>query len=185
VGGTSAVPNWALDGELQYSTETQRTQRAVVTARYAPGEFRTISTTYRLTRGASEQMEIGWQWPLRLSSPGPAAAARAGDARASSGGSCTGNWYTVGRINYSMQEKRITDSVVGFEYDAGCWIGRVVAERLSTGRSQATTRLLLQLELVGLSRLGANPLKVLKDNIPGYRLLREDVRGSTEAPTYD
>lgn len=91
----------------------------------------------------------------------------------------------MGRINYSMQEKRITDSVVGFEYDAGCWIGRVVAERLSTGRSQATTRLLLQLELVGLSRLGANPLKVLKDNIPGYRLLREDVRGSTEVPTYD
>jgi LPS-assembly protein len=33
--------------------------------------------------------------------------------------------------------------------------------------------LLLQLELVGLSRLGANPLQVLKDNIPGYRLLRE------------
>jgi LPS-assembly protein len=185
VGGTSAIPNWALDGELQYSTETQRTQRAVVTARYAPGEFRTISTTYRLTRGASEQMEIGWQWPLRLSSPGPAAGARAADARGSSAGSCTGSWYTVGRINYSMQEKRITDSVVGFEYDAGCWIGRVVAERLSTGRSQATTRLLLQLELVGLSRLGANPLKVLKDNIPGYRLLREDVRGSTEVPTYD
>jgi LPS-assembly protein len=34
--------------------------------------------------------------------------------------------------------------------------------------------LLLQLELVGLSRLGSNPLSVLKDNIPGYTLLRED-----------
>ncbi|MDH5340741.1 MAG: hypothetical protein OEW22_13245, partial [Rubrivivax sp.] len=57
--------------------------------------------------------------------------------------------------------------------DAGCWIARVVAERLSTGVSEATTRLLFQLELVGLSRLGANPLQVLKDNIPGYRMLRE------------
>ena len=38
---------------------------------------------------------------------------------------------------------------------------------------KATTRLLLQLELVGLSRLGSSPLQVLKDNIPGYRLLRE------------
>jgi LPS-assembly protein len=37
---------------------------------------------------------------------------------------------------------------------------------------------MLQLELVGLSRLGSNPLKVLKDNIPGYRLLRDD-----DAPT--
>ena len=36
---------------------------------------------------------------------------------------------------------------------------------------------MLQLELVGLSRLGSNPLQVLKDNIPGYRLLREP-RGS-------
>ena len=52
-----------------------------------------------------------------------------------------------------------------------------VAERLSTGRSEATTRLLLQLELVGLSRLGSNPLGVLRDNIPGYRLLREDADG--------
>jgi LPS-assembly protein len=32
---------------------------------------------------------------------------------------------------------------------------------------------MLQLELVGLSRLGTNPLQALRDNIPGYRLLRE------------
>jgi LPS-assembly protein len=50
----------------------------------------------------------------------------------------------------------------------------VVAERLSTGRSEATTRLMFQLELVGLSRLGSNPLRALRDNIPGYRLLRDD-----------
>ena len=48
-----------------------------------------------------------------------------------------------------------------------------MAERLSTGRAEATTRLLIQLELVGLSRLGSNPLQVLKDNVPGYRLLRD------------
>jgi LPS-assembly protein len=82
----------------------------------------------------------------------------------------------VGRFNYSTKDRRFTDSILGAEYDAGCWIGRVVAERLSTGRSEASTRLLLQLELVGLSRIGSNPLKVLKDNIPGYRLLRDDRR---------
>jgi len=53
-----------------------------------------------------------------------------------------------------------------------------VAERQSTGIAEATTRLLLQLELVGLSRIGSNPLKVLKENIPGYRLLRDE-RGTT------
>jgi LPS-assembly protein len=32
---------------------------------------------------------------------------------------------------------------------------------------------MFQLELVGLSRLGSNPLGVLKDNVPGYMLLRD------------
>ena len=57
--------------------------------------------------------------------------------------------------------------------------------------SPAPAWLLLQLELVGLSRIGSNPLKVLKDNIPGYRLLREERRGAPPAddrqtaPFYD
>jgi LPS-assembly protein len=72
-----------------------------------------------------------------------------------------------------MRDSRVTDSLIGAEYDTGCWIARIVSERLSTGRAEATTRLMLQLELVGLSRLGSNPLQALKDNVPGYRLLRE------------
>ena len=91
----------------------------------------------------------------------------------------------MGRVSYNLLDSRVTDTVLGFEYDAGCWIGRVVAEQLSTGRSEATTRLLLQLELVGLSRIGSNPLKVLKENIPGYRLLRDEPRGSSDTPLYD
>jgi LPS-assembly protein len=73
-----------------------------------------------------------------------------------------------------VRDSRVTDSILGLEFDAGCWIGRIVVERLSTGRTEATTRLMLQLELVGLSKLGSNPLRVLKDNIPGYQLLREE-----------
>jgi LPS-assembly protein len=84
-----------------------------------------------------------------------------------------------------MRDSRLTDSIVGFEYDAGCWIGRIVVERLSTGRSEATTRLLLQLELVGLSRLGSNPLRVLKDNVPGYQLLREERSTTSSFTPYD
>jgi LPS-assembly protein len=91
----------------------------------------------------------------------------------------------VGRINYSTLDRRVTDAIVGVEYDAGCWIGRVVATRQSTGFSEATTRLLVQLELVGLSKLGSNPLQVLKDNIPGYRLLREGRALAPSTSTYD
>ncbi len=170
VGSTSVLPGWTFDGAVQYSPEIQRSVRSIVGVRYSPGPYRTVNTTYRLARGLSEQLEMGWQWPIW----GQAA----GTGKSGAGSGCGGAWYSVGRLNYSLKDRRLTDSILGLEYDAGCWIGRVVAEQLSTGRSQATTRLLVQLELVGLSRIGSNPLKVLKDNIPGYRLLRDE-RGSS------
>ena len=170
VEGASSVFNpWVLDATLQYNPDTRRVVRAIVGGRYAPAKFHTLSLRYRLARGLSEQVELGWQWPVYQGTARPVGAA----------GGCGGTLYAVGRLNYSLRDSRATDSLAGFEYDTGCWIGRVVAERLSTGRAEATTRLLLQLELVGLSRLGANPLQVLKDNIPGYRLLREP----RDAPT--
>ncbi|MCA0241926.1 MAG: LPS assembly protein LptD [Proteobacteria bacterium] len=180
LGAASLAHGISVDGALQYSTDIQRPVRTVASARWSPGEFRTIGATYRLTRGSTEQLELAWQWPVWKSAAGPAAAAGGGGHRSSN--TCGGTWYTVGRVNYSLRDSRVTDSILGLEYDAGCWIMRVVAERLSTGRSEATTHIQLQLELVGLSRLGSNPLKVLKDNIPGYRLLREEPSETTPAP---
>jgi LPS-assembly protein len=162
-GSAHLTARWTFDAAVQYSPEIDRTTRSLLGARFSPGPFRTLSATYRLTRNASEQLDLGWQWPLYRA-----------DDKERKDGSCRGTLYGVGRINYSMKDSRITDSLAGLEYDAGCWIARVVAERVSTGRTEATTRLMLQLELVGLSRLGSNPLSILKDNIPGYTLLRED-----------
>ena len=178
-GSTTLVPRWTLAGSAQYDPDQRELARLIVGARYSPGPFRTVNMAYRQTRNPapdplsgqqSEQVEMGWQWPVfgpTPLEPGPARAAEGG------GASCQGSLYTVGRVNYSLKESRVTDGVLGLEYDSGCWIGRVVFERVSTGVSEATTRLMLQLELVGLSRLGSNPLQVLKDNIPGYRLLRD------------
>lgn len=188
LGSTNLLPQWTFDSSIQYSPDIRRVVRSLASARYSPGPFRTLNATYRLTRGLSEQLELGWQWPLY--GPVQEMARRSGQTLGASGAGggaqqCGGTWYAVGRINYSTRDSRITDSILGLEYDAGCWIGRVVAERLSTGRSEATTRLLLQLELVGLSRLGASPLQVLKDNIPGYRLLREPSSTGASANLYD
>ena len=180
LGSTTLIPAWTVEGSVQYSPDNSRVTRSVASVRYSPGPFRTVSATYRLTRGLSEQVELGWQWPIYGPTPLESRAASSGGS-----GSCTGSWYGVGRINYSTLERRITDAIAGIEYDAGCWIGRIVASRQSTGLSEATTRLLLQLELVGLSRLGSNPLQSLKDNIPGYRLLREGRAEPLPSSTYD
>lgn len=179
LGSTSVIPHWWVDATAQFSSDDNRIQRSVMGVRYSPGAWRTIGATYRLTRDASEQIDLGWQWPVWGRMP-PLADAPAGQltralaSRSGSGQCGRSTLYSVGRVSYSLQDSRITDSLFGFEYDAGCWIGRVVAERISTGQSEATTRLMFQLELVGLSRLGSSPLGALRDNIPGYRLLRDE-----------
>ncbi len=185
LGSSNLIPNWWLDATLQYSASINRTLGSVLTARYSPGPFRTVSATYRFSRGATEQIELGWQWPLYGNGPLPGEKEPAPSLWKSGSQTCGGTWYGVGRVSYSTRDRRLTDSIVGFEYDAGCWIGRVVAERQSTGSSQATTRLMFQLELVGLSRLGSNPLQTLKDNIPGYRLLRDSVTTPVTKSVYE
>jgi LPS-assembly protein len=184
LGSTSAITSWGVESALQYNPESRRIVRSISSVRYTPQPFHSLSATYRLQRGSSEQLALGWQWPLYNARrvelpPTPAAQAvrsageQARNHRYAAAGSCSGTLYGVGRLDYSMRDSRLSGAIVGLEYDAGCWIGRLVAERQSTGANASTTRLMLQLELVGLSRLGSNPLAVLKDNIPGYKLLRD------------
>ncbi len=184
LASTSALPKWTLEGALQFNPDSDRVVRSIASARYSPGPFRTLYVSHRLQRGVSEQLGLGWQWPLHGPLPdfSPAAqAVRAGAEasatnplpRASASARCEGTLYGVGRLDYSVRDRRMSGAIAGLEYDAGCWIGRIVANRQSTGQNAATTRLMLQLELTGLSRLGTNPLTVLKDNIPGYQLLSE------------
>jgi len=60
-----------------------------------------------------------------------------------------------------------------------------VLERLQTSTSTATQRIMFQLEFVGFTRLGVNPLKSLKDNIPGYQILREPGESPSRFSNYD
>ncbi len=79
------------------------------------------------------------------------------------------------------------DTVVGFEYDSCCWIGRVVLERLQNSLVTSNTRLLFQIEFVGFSRLslGSNPLSSLRQNIPGYRTLGDPQPVPSRFSNYD
>ena len=127
-----------------------------------------MSAAYRLQRGTSEQIDIGWQWPLNdlWGDKGKDLGAGRGQ-----GG---GRWYSVGRLNYSLQDRKLVDTVVGLEYDSCCWAGRVVLERLQSGVTTSNTRLLFQIEFVGFSRLslGASPLETFKQHVPRYQTCR-------------
>ena len=59
---------------------------------------------------------------------------------------------------------------MGFEYNAGCWIVRTVVQRFITSTGDQNRVFFIQLELDGFSRLGSNPLEVLRRNVPGYSI---------------
>jgi LPS-assembly protein len=172
-------PKWAFDSTVQFNPKTEQSVRATVGARYNPGNYRTVTAAYRYQRGISEQLDVGWQWPLNdlWGERGQDLGAGRGEGE--------GRWYSVGRLNYSLNERKLVDAILGFEYDAGCWLGRVVLERLQTSTSTATQRIMFQLEFVGFTRLGVNPLKSLKDNIPGYQYLREQTSSPSRFSNYD
>lgn len=178
-GAVNWTRAWATDATLQYNPKTSRSERATVAARYNPSPYRVLTTAYRMQRTQSEQVDVGWQWPIndlwgdRGLDLGP--------GRGQGGG----RWFSVGRINYSIKDRRVVDAILGAEYDGCCYIGRIVLERHQTGTTTATKRILFQLEFLGLGRLGTNALGSLKDNIPRYQFLRDQAQAPSRFTQYD
>lgn len=172
-------PRWALDANVQFRPKERESVRTTLSARYTPAPYRVLSAAYRLQRGTSEQFDIGWQWPLNDLWDTPA------QRRPGSQALGAGQWYSVGRINYSVPDRKVVDLVAGFEYDGGCWLGRVVVERLQRSASSANQRVLFQLEFSGFSRIGSNPLQTLKENVPRYQYLREEINPPSRFQQYD
>ncbi len=145
---------WSLDSALQYNSHRNFFERLGMGARYQPETAKTLNLGYRFTRDALNQVDISAQWPLG------------------------GRWSGVGRYNYSMRDNRLVESLGGFEYNAGCWIGRIVLQRFAAATGNFTSAVFVQLELNGFSRIGSNPLETLKRNIPGYGRLNQTLPDS-------
>lgn len=67
-----------------------------------------------------------------------------------------GGWSTLGRWRYSLEENRTLEAIGGLEYQTCCWAVRGAYRRyqLNTDKQYATG-IYVQLELRGLSRIGA------------------------------
>jgi len=158
--------DWSANAALQYNMRLRQTQQIAAGAHWSPAPFHTISTSYFYQSAGSGQIPLryintAWQWQL---SP---------------------RWYSVGQANYSILDKRLNDGLLGFEYDGGCWVGRIVLQRSSLTSAAANTRVLFQLELVGFSRLGNNPISALKQNIPGYQILKQSIAPPSRFANYE
>lgn len=138
------TPKLLVDSSLEYHPSQSAIEKYSFGTRYQPEPGKVINLGYRYIRDSISQTDISTQWPLG------------------------GGWYGVGRFNYSLFDSTTLEGLLGFEYNSCCWTLRFVVHRLTTATSQATTGAFLQLELNGLSKLGSNPLTVLRRDIPGY-----------------
>lgn len=135
---------WRLNAGIQVSTDDGDLIKANFGGAYRAGPGRVFNADYRYTQDSLNQIDLSAQWPIAP------------------------KWYGVGRVNYSMKDSRLVEGLAGLEYNAGCWSLRGVLQKLATTESSATSAIFLQLELRGLTKLGPNPLDVLKRSISGY-----------------
>lgn len=144
------TPTLLLDAGIQYSQNQRKTNASSLGVRWLPGPQQVFNLQYkRDVPTAVDLLNVSTQWPISR------------------------RFYGVGRVNYSLEEKKVSESLFGVEYKADCWIFRVVAQRTPTATNVATSSLFFQLELNGLSSLGSNPYRALRNNIPGYNRLSE------------
>ena len=146
ISGTLA-PHWTAEGGWQFNSDTNQTRKLNMAARYQPEPGRVVNLAYRYTANLIRQTDFSAQWPVH------------------------GRWTAVGRWNYSLQDQRMLEGLAGFEYDGGCWVFRVVAHKFALATQAASTSIFVQLELNGVSRIGSNPLEILRRNIGGYTRL--------------
>jgi LPS-assembly protein len=149
------APSVSVDVGLQYTPNLQRSQKFVASTQYAPDPGKIINAAYRYARGdvnnpdpslrGIHQVDVSTQWPI------------------------TREITALARYDWSVQDHKVLEGLVGFEYNAGCWQLRAVAHRFITSAQQYSTSFQIQLELTGLSRIGINPFETIRRNISGYR----------------
>ncbi|HEX4326907.1 MAG TPA: LPS-assembly protein LptD [Burkholderiales bacterium] len=144
------VPKIRFDSAIEYDPNLKEIQRVTHGIRWSPEPGNTVSAAYRYQRDLLEEVDFAGQWRV------------------------TPRWYGVGRYNYSLRDGHLAEALAGFEYDGDCWVGRVVLQKYALATQRTSSSIFFQIELNGLSRLGSNPLDILRRNIPGYTKLYDN-----------
>ncbi|MFC0130992.1 OstA organic solvent tolerance protein [Massilia eurypsychrophila] len=141
--------NWSFDSAIQYNASARSVFSSNYGVQWLAGAKKVVNAEYRYQRDSFKNVDLSSQWPLSL------------------------RWFGVGRVSYSLRDKKVLESLIGLEYQADCWVLRMGAQRFVTAAQTTSSSLLFQLELNGLSKLGlgSNPLDTFYKSIPGYSRL--------------
>ncbi len=141
---TNLKTHWNVDAFWQYNTDQDNFVSTTLTSRYTPEPGKALNLSYSYRQDSIEQVDLSGQWPLGR------------------------GWYGIARVNYSLLDKQVVETLAGLEYDAGCWQTRTVMHKISTATSGDVYALFFQVELGGIASIGINPMQVIERSIPGY-----------------
>jgi LPS-assembly protein len=144
--------SWSFDSGVQYDAQGRSLYSSNAGVQWQPAPLKVVNAEYRYQRDSFRNADLSAQWPLSM------------------------RWFGVGRVSYSVRDKKLLESLIGLEYKADCWVFRMGASRFVTASQTTATPIFFQLELSGLSRLGfGNPLESFSKNVPGYTRLNTNV----------
>ncbi len=145
-------PTWRIDGALQYSQNLHQASSANFGVQWKPGHNQIFNASYRFLRKDDagvdtlgvDQVNFSGQWPI------------------------AGRWSAVGMTSYSLPDNKLVQGLAGLEYNADCWVLRIVGQRIYTSTANAGSAIFVQLQLNGLSKIGSDSVGVLRRSIAGY-----------------
>ncbi|MEN9912587.1 MAG: hypothetical protein RI956_1031 [Pseudomonadota bacterium] len=139
-----------IDTALQYDQNRREIVNSSYTVRYTPAIHQVLSLSKRFTKDTKNAIDLSGQWRF------------------------ANNHAFLGKLGYSLGvsseklERKMTESLLGYEYDAGCWLFRVAAKRYINTANVRATSFSFQLELSGLTQSKSNTINMLANSIPGY-----------------
>lgn len=165
--------------DAQFNPESKDRNRMTAGFRWNPKRLTMLGVSYRYERDrrflypqdyvdygdnnrSEEQVSITTQWPI------------------------TNKIYAMGRYDYSLEEKRSTQSIFGLEYKGDCcWTARVVMQRYAISKEDVNSAVFFQLELSGLGSLGTDPMRLLQERVTGYQSITPPIPEKTTFERYE
>jgi LPS-assembly protein len=161
-GSVRLMGNFNVDVFGQYNTQINRLVQTTVGGSWRPTPGRSLNFGYRnvwsppvsaslennlpATPGVTttDQYNISGQWPV------------------------TKKVSTFGRWGYDAISRNTLNFLAAMEYKEDCWTARVAYTQVRNTSLITTNQVLFQIEFRGFGSAGANPVDIMRLNVPGY-----------------
>lgn len=136
--------HWSLRSSMQWGPNNDATQLGSTSFSYR-NDQKLFNLAHRYQRDKHDQIDISFRWPINS------------------------QWTTLGRWNYSLDEEKDLETVIGIEYDSCCWAFRAAGRRYITDDGNDTTNtFFMQLILKELAPVGRDVGSIFERGILGY-----------------